>query len=195
MKLLLRKDIPKVGLAGDVVEVKEGYARNYLIPYHLAVEPTKANLKMVEEDKRLAEEQRRIRRAQLEAQVEKMRGVEVTIAAAANPEGRLYGSVGPREIASALRDLGHDVDAKQVLLREPIRQLDTLTVPVRFADDLEVEVKVWVVRESGAGDIEEEEAAQAEGAAPAEGAEGKEARTYGGYRGGGGGVDAINTDL
>jgi large subunit ribosomal protein L9 len=194
MKLLLRKDIPKVGLAGDVVDVKEGYARNYLIPYHLGVEPTKANLKMVEEDKRLAEEQRRIRRAQLEAQAEKMRSVEVTIAAASNPEGRLYGSVGPREIASALRDLGHDVDAKQVLLREPIRQLDTLTVPVRFADDLEVEVKVWVVRESGAGDIEEEEATRTEGAAPAAG-EGTEARSYGGYRGGGGGVDAIDTDL
>ena len=85
MKLLLRRDITKVGLAGDVVDVREGYARNYLIPQHLGVEPTKANLKMVEEDKKRAEAERKIRRAKLEEQVAKMREVEVTIAAACNP--------------------------------------------------------------------------------------------------------------
>ena len=110
MKLLLRRDIAKVGLAGDVIEVSEGYARNYLIPHHLAVEPTKANMKAIEEDKRLAEEERRLRRAALEEMAGRMRNVEVTIAAACNEEGHLYGSVGPREIAAALRDEGHDVE-------------------------------------------------------------------------------------
>ena len=71
MKLLLRRDIPKVGLAGDVVEVKEGYARNYLIPQHMGVEPTKANMKRIEEDKRLAEEERKRVRAALEAEAGK----------------------------------------------------------------------------------------------------------------------------
>lgn len=187
MKLLLRKDIPKLGLAGDVVEVSEGYARNYLIPHHLGLEPTKANMKAIEEDKKAAEEQRRVRRAALEAQAARLRDVEVTIAAASNPEGHLYGSVGPREVAAALRDLGHDVDAKQVQLFKPVRTLDTLTVPVQFADDLTVEVKVWIVREAGAGELEEAE----EAAPPQESERDREARRYG-Y---GGGVDALETDL
>ncbi len=186
MKLLLRRDIPNVGLAGDVVEVREGYARNYLIPHHLAVEPTKANMKAIEEDKRRAEEERKIRRASLEREAQKMHNVEVTISAACNPEGRLYGSVGPREIASALRDEGHNVESKQVELREPIRQLDTVVVPVRFADDLIVEVKVWVVRESVADDLEPEKKEERPHEAPR-----REARGYG-Y---GSEVDALETDL
>ena len=140
MRLLLKKDIPSLGMVGDVVEVSTGYARNYLIPHHLGVEPTKANMKEIEAAKRLAAEE-----------------VEVTIAAAANPQGHLYGSVGPREIAAALRDEGYAVEAGQVQLHEPIRQLDNRPVPIRFSEELEVEVKVWVVRERGAGDLEEEE--------------------------------------
>jgi len=160
MKLLLRRDIPKVGLAGDVVEVKEGYARNYLIPQHLGILPTKANMKAIEEDKRRAEEERKRRRSALEQQAQRLREVEVTIAAACNEEGHLYGSVGPREIAAALRDEGHDVETKQVHLHEPIRQLDTVAVPVVFTDDIMVEVKVWVVRETASGAWDDDETAK-----------------------------------
>lgn len=160
MKLLLRRDIANVGLAGEVVEVKEGYARNYLIPHHLGVLPTSANMKAIEEDKKLAEQERRLRRQSLERQAEKLHNVELTIASACNPEGKLYGSVGPREIAAALRDEGHDVETKQVHLREPIRHIDNVVVPVVFADDLKVEVKVWIVRESGSGELEEEQSTE-----------------------------------
>lgn len=162
MKLLLRRDIANLGLAGDVVDVKEGYARNYLIPQSLAVLPTRANMKAIEADKRRAEELRRQRRAELESQAARMREVEITISAACNVEGHLYGSVGPREIAAALRDEGHDVEPKQVHLHEPIRRLDSVTVPVVFADDLTVEVKVWVVREAGSGNLDEEEREETE---------------------------------
>ena len=186
MKLLLRRDISKVGLAGDVVEVKEGYARNYLIPHHLGVEPTAANMKVVEQDKRNAEEERKQRRVAIEQQATRLRNVEVTISAVCNPDGHLYGSVGPREIAAALRDEGHDVETKQVQLREPIRRLDTIMVPVKFADDLTVEVKVWVVRETGSGELEEPEKEQT----PRESAR-KEADRYD-Y---GTGVDALDPDL
>ncbi len=191
MKLLLRRDIPNVGLAGDVVEVKEGYARNYLIPYHLGVLPTTANMKAIEEDKKRAEEERRLRRSALEKQAERMRDIEVTIASACNPEGRLYGSVGPREIAAALRDEGHDVEAKQVQLREPLRQIDNITVPVMFAEDLVVEVKVWIVRESGSGDIEEEEPTAHHDFDAQDRRGGREGDRYGR----GNEVDAIETDL
>ncbi len=186
MKLLLRRDIADVGLAGDVVEVKEGYARNYLIPHHLAVEPTKANMKAIEADKRHAEEERKQRRVAIEQEAQRLHDVEVTISAACNPEGRLYGSVGPREIAAALRDQGHSVETKQVELREVIRQLDTMSVPVRFADDLVVEVKVWVVRESTSDVLEPEKKEQTPQQAPR-----REGRGYG-Y---GSEVDALETDL
>ncbi len=191
MKLLLRRDIPNVGLAGDVVEVKQGYARNYLIPHHLGVLPTAANMKAIEEDKKQAEAERRVRRAALEKQAERLRDLEVTISSACNPEGRLYGSVGPREIAAALRDEGHDVETKQVQLREPIRQLDNVTVPVMFADDLIVEVKVWIVRESGSGELEEEEPAARRDVADQDRRGGREGDRYGR----GNEVDAIETDL
>ena len=157
MKLLLQRDVAKLGIVGDVVEVSAGYARNYLIPHGVAVEPTKANMKAIEEARRIALEERRKRREAMEAAVEKLHNVEVTIAAAANPEGHLYGSVGVREIAAALRDLGHSVEAEHVQLHTPIRELDTVTVDVRFAEDLKAPVKVWVVRESAAGDLEESE--------------------------------------
>jgi large subunit ribosomal protein L9 len=191
MKLLLRRDIPKVGLAGDVVEVTEGYARNYLLPQHLAVLPTQANMKAIEDDKRRAEEERKQRRVQLEAQASKMREVEVTISAACNEEGHLYGSVGPREIAAALRDLGHQVEAKQVQLHEPLRRIDTITVPVAFADDLQVEVKVWVVRETAADETEQEEARKEQEREQARERRRKEAEQYG-Y---GAGIDALETDI
>lgn len=186
MKLLLRRDISKVGLAGDVVDVTDGYARNYLIPQHLGVEPTKANMKRIEEDKRLAEEERRLRRTALEQQAASLQGVEVTISAACNPDGHLYGSVGPSEIASALRDEGHDVEPKQVHLHEAIRQLDTVTVPVVFTDDILVDVKVWVVRETGSGvdEIEDDEPMPD-----------KRASKEAGEHGHGNGIDALETDL
>lgn len=154
MRLLLKRDIPKVGLVGDVVEVKDGFARNYLLPQGLAVEPTKANLKAIEEAKRVAEAERKARRDALVRAAERLADVEVMIHAAANPEGHLYGSVGPREIAAALRDKGHDVQAQHVQLHENIRELGTRSVPVVFADEIQAEVKVWVVQEAAAGDLE-----------------------------------------
>jgi large subunit ribosomal protein L9 len=193
MKLLLRRDIPNVGLAGDVVEVREGYARNYLLPQHMAVLPTNANMKAIEEDKRRAEEERRQKRTALEAQAKELVEKEVTISAACNEEGHLYGSVGPREIAAALRNDGHEVQPKQVHLFEPIRRLDSVTVPVVFAEDLNVDVKVWVVRERAADEIEEEETSstepQPEQTEQTE--QRREARRYG-Y---GGGIDALETEL
>lgn len=156
MKLLLTKDVASLGIVGDVVNVTAGYARNYLIPHHVAVEPTKANMKALEEARRIALEERRKRREMIEQTVAHLNDVEVTIAAAANPEGHLYGSVGPREIAAALRDLGHAVEAEHVQLHTPIRELNTVGVEVKFAADLTAEVKVWVVRETASGDLDEQ---------------------------------------
>jgi len=146
MKLLLKKDVGRLGIVGDIIDVKPGYGRNYLLPQGLATEATSANIKALAEDRKRAEERRRLMHEELGRRAERLRNIEVTIAAAANEEGVLYGSVGPREIASALRDEGHDVEAQHVQLHESIRRLDNVTVPVKFADDIFTEVKVWVVR-------------------------------------------------
>ncbi len=157
MKLILKTDVKHLGLVGDVVEVKEGYARNCLLPQNLALIPTDSNVKAVAAARAKAAEQRRLREEERKAAAERLAGAEITIRAAANTEGVLYGSVGPREIAPALRHEGHTVEAEQVNLHEPIRQLDNIVVPVRFAEGMTVEVKVWVVREAGSDQIDGDE--------------------------------------
>ncbi|MFQ5424469.1 MAG: 50S ribosomal protein L9 [Phycisphaerae bacterium] len=156
MKLVLRKDIDRLGLCGDVVEVSAGYARNYLLPHHLALEPTKGNLKRIEEDKKAAAAVRARRRVELEGTLKRLTGVEVTISAASTPEGHLYGSVGPREISRALLDEGHSVHPDQLKMSENIKEIGTLEVPIILADDLSASVKVWVVRERSADEVDEE---------------------------------------
>ena len=156
MKLLLTKDIAKLGIVGDVVDVAPGYARNYLLPMRLATQPTEANTRALADERAKAEERRRQAHEALREQADKLADVEVTIAAPANEEGVLYGSVGPREIAAALRDEGHDVDASAIDLRTPIRNLDNVLVGVVLAEDIATTVKVWVVR-SDATEREEEE--------------------------------------
>lgn len=163
MKLLLRKDIPDLGFCGDVVDVSAGYARNFLLPHHLALRPTKGNLKLIEEDKKRAAEERQRRRAVLQGTCDRLQGVEVTISAACNPEGHLYGSVSQREISSALMDEGHSVHADQIKMSSNIKEVGTREVSVVFAEDIATTIKVWVVAEKNAGDLEDEEAADVEG--------------------------------
>ncbi len=157
MKLILKTDVKHLGYVGDVVEVKEGYARNCLLPQNLALAPTESNVKAVAEERAKAAEQRRMREEERKAAAERLAGTEITIRAAANAEGVLYGSVGPREVAAALRHEGHTIEAEQVDLHDPIRHLDNLVVPVRFAEDTTVDVKVWVVREAGSDQIDGDE--------------------------------------
>lgn len=158
MELLLRKDIPKLGLCGDIVEVSEGYARNYLLPCHLAMAPTKANLKAIEEDKKQAAEERARRHAFLKSMSERLAGVTVTISAACTREGHLYGSVGPREISRALMDEGHSVHPDQIKMSQNIKEVGAVDLPIVLSDEISATVKVYVTPEKGALDLEEEEA-------------------------------------
>lgn len=157
MKLLLRKDIPKLGLCGDVVEVSSGYARNYLLPHHLALEPTKSNLKRIETDKKIAAAERERKRAILLQTQARLQGVEITISAACTPEGHLYGSVGPREVARALMDEGHSVHADQIPLAHNYKEVGTYQVPIVLADDITGEIKLWVVAEKSMQELHEAE--------------------------------------
>jgi len=152
MRLLLLKDVRKLGHLGDVVEVKSGYARNYLLPQRLATEPTEANMKAIEGARQAATAERAKRMREFEALAASMADVSVTIEAAANPEGTLYGSVGPKEIAAALQAQGFAVLPDHVMLDHTIRTLDNRMVKLEFTDDITAQVKVWVVREGAPPD-------------------------------------------
>lgn len=157
MKLLLCKNVEKLGIVGDVVNVAAGYGRNYLLPYGLATEPTERNRRRLAEARKIAERERAEELDRLSALAAALEGVEVTIKAKANEDGVLYGSVGKKEIAAALEEEGHFVSAGHILLSQPIRHLDNLAVDLRLGDDIRSSIKVWVVRDKVDGESEDDE--------------------------------------
>jgi large subunit ribosomal protein L9 len=145
MKLLLREDVRDLGSAGDIVEVKAGYARNYLLPKRLAVEPNAPNIKRVELERADREKQRQQQLESLKELAQRMSQASVSIKAKANELGHLFGSVTEEHIADALSAEGFPVKPEQVALAAPIRTLDKFRVPIRLAEGIEAQVDVWVV--------------------------------------------------
>ncbi len=145
MKVLLCQDVKKIGWLGDVVEVSEGYARNYLFPQKLAVIPTDANTKTLAKEKTKAAERRIQERNRLEKAAVAVEGAEAVIAAKANELGVLFGSVTADDIAANLREQGFEVATETVHLSEHIKQTGTFKVTLKFADDLKATVTVVVV--------------------------------------------------
>ncbi|MGC8553048.1 MAG: 50S ribosomal protein L9 [Phycisphaerae bacterium] len=150
MKVLLTQTIEKTGIVGEVISVSEGFARNYLLPKKLAIEPTEGNIKRLEAAKLEYERQQKLLREQKEKLVAAITGVEIAIERASNEEGHLFGSVSRRDIADELQKLGHAVEPDDVRLDEPLRRIDTFMVKVQVAGDLATQIKVWVVRDKSA---------------------------------------------
>ena len=147
MKVLLYKDVPSLGWLGDVVEVNDGYARNYLLPQGIAKTATEANIKAIAEEKAKRAERRIAEKKRLEEAAEKVKDAEAVIAAKANVQGHLFGSVGPADIAENLRAQGFEVANEVVKMDEHIKQVGTHPVELKFTDDLKVNVQVTVVAE------------------------------------------------
>jgi large subunit ribosomal protein L9 len=164
MKVLLTQTIERTGIVGDVLDVSDGFARNYLLPKGLAVQPTEGNIKRLESARKEYEAKMKLLRAEKEALLAKLTGFEVTLIRNANDEGHLFGSVSRRDIAEEIQKGGFAVTADEVKLDEPLRRVDTYTVAVHLAADLKTEIKVWVVREKKA---EEAPAEKKEAAAEA----------------------------
>lgn len=147
MKVLLCEDIKKLGWLGDIVEVNTGYARNYLLPQGLAKVATQDNIRALAKEKAKRVEQRLRERRRMEKAVEAVNGAEAVLAARANEQGVLFGSITETLIAANLRSQGFEVADEIVKLPEHIKQLGTHEVTLRFADDLTATVRVVVVPE------------------------------------------------
>lgn len=147
VKVLLCEDVKELGWFGDVVEVSIGYARNYLLPQGLATMPTKANLRSLVKEATKRTEQRKLERERLEEAATAVEGAEAVVAAKANEQGVLFGSVGAGEIAENLRAQGFRVADEMVQLAEHIKQVGTHKVTLRFDKDLTATVNVTIVAE------------------------------------------------
>jgi large subunit ribosomal protein L9 len=147
MKVLLCEDIKRLGWLGDIVEVNEGYARNYLLPQGLARVATEGNIRALAKEKAARAEQRLRERRRIEKAAEAVNGAEAVLAARANEQGVLFGSVGEAMIAANLRSQGFEVADEIVKLPEHIKNLGTHEVMLRFSDDVTATVHVVVVPE------------------------------------------------
>jgi len=147
MKVLLCEDVKKLGWLGDVVEVNDGYARNYLLPQGIAKVATDASIRAIAEEK-AGRAERRIQESRRQEDAAKtVEGAEAVVAAKANEQGVLFGSVTAQQIAANLREQGFEVADEVVQLPEHIKQVGTHTVTLKFADDLTASVNVVVVPE------------------------------------------------
>jgi large subunit ribosomal protein L9 len=147
MKVILRDSQENLGNAGDVVDVKPGYARNYLIPKGLAYEATTANIRRIEAER--AAQGRRDAETLNDARQRSsaLEGVSLTFNARAGQEGKLFGSITSGDIAEKLAEQGITVDRRQIELDEPIKSLGVHNVPVRLHPQVRPEIKVWVIAE------------------------------------------------
>ena len=146
-KILLREDVDDLGARGEIVRVKAGYARNYLLPRKLAVEANAGNVKQIERERELLLKKAANERATADAQADQMRSLVLTFERKAGEQGALYGSVTSMDIAEALKERGYDVDRHRLHLREPLKRIGDFKVPLRLHRDVTVDVQVKVAPE------------------------------------------------
>ena len=147
MKVILTENVPALGKAGDMVEVKPGHFRNYLAPRNLAVEANPKNVKALDHQKRLFSA--KIERGLTDAKKlgEKIETLSITLVRKAGELDKLFGSVTDMDIEAALKEQGYDINRKQIQLEEPIKSLGVYQVPVKLHQNVEIKVKVWVIKE------------------------------------------------
>ena len=147
MKVILRKDFETLGTIGDVVAVKDGYARNYLLPRQIAYRATTSSLRALEEEKKQHERQEHKQLKDAEKVGSELEKISITIAMKVGEDDKLFGSVTSQMIADALKEKGFTVDKRTIELEEPIRTLGIFEVPVKLHTKISAKAKVWVVRE------------------------------------------------
>lgn len=147
VQVILSEDVPNLGRTGDVVKVRAGYARNYLLPRSLAVEANQKHLREFEHQKRMAMLKRERQKNQAMTLKEKIEALAMVIKARAGEEGRLFGSVTNIDIERALREQGLDVERRKIHLPEPLKQLGEFAVPIKLEAEVEATLKIQVAAE------------------------------------------------
>jgi large subunit ribosomal protein L9 len=148
MKVLLKQDVAKIGKKGELLEVKEGYARNFLIPNGLAIEATGGTMKQYDEEKKAAERRKAKEKEESLALAAKLKGLTITLRHKAGDEGRLFGSITAAEIAEALQQKGFDIDKKKIVLDDHIRLVGDHSVKIKLHHDVTAELAVSVMKQS-----------------------------------------------
>jgi large subunit ribosomal protein L9 len=146
MQVILREDMDNLGKSGEVVTVKPGYGRNYLLPKGLAVSATEADVKRVAHEKRVIAARNAKLAKDAQAEADRLNQVSVSIAVAVGEEDKLFGSVTARDIADAYKEKGVAVDPKKLVLAEPLKSLGLSEVPVKLSHGVTATLKVWVVK-------------------------------------------------
>jgi len=146
-EIILQEDIENLGSAGDVVDVKPGYARNFLIPRGLARRATEGNLKRIEEERRRREHAASRELQEAEGLASELEGLSLSFSVRAGEEGKLFGSVTAQDIADRLAEQGFEVDRRTLQLEEPIKELGVYRVSVDLHSEVQPEIKIWVVAE------------------------------------------------
>ena len=146
MQVILREDMANLGKSGEVVTVKPGFGRNYLIPHGLAVPATAEDVARVAHEKRVIAARQTKLAKDAQAEADRLSQVSVSIAVSVGEEDRLYGSVTTRDIAEALQAKGVTIDARKLVLDEPLKALGLAEIPVKLGRGVTATIKVWVVK-------------------------------------------------
>jgi large subunit ribosomal protein L9 len=146
MRLILRENLENLGKAGEVVTVRPGYGRNYLLPHGLAVPATEKDEARMQHEQRLIAARVAKLAKELQSEADRLSQVSVSLARAVGEEDKLYGSVTNRDIADALAEQGVKLDARKIQLEEPIKALGLTEVSVKLGHDVVAKIKVWVVK-------------------------------------------------
>lgn len=147
--ILLREDVENLGARGDIVKVKAGYARNYLLPRKMAVQATASNVKQIEQERASLLRREAKERGGAEAQAEMLRALRLVFERKVGEHGILYGSVTSMDITEALKEKNYEIDRRRVILREPIKEVGDFAVQVRLHREVTVDIPIVVVAEGG----------------------------------------------
>jgi large subunit ribosomal protein L9 len=149
LHLLLREDVPALGRIGEIVRVRQGYARNYLLPRKLAVEATSENVRAMEKKRARVEAEEQEREAHITARIEALGKITLSVVEKADASGTLYGSVGPLAIVKLLAKAGVELEEKDIRLEEPIKSVGTHEVPIHVYGEHYAGIQVVVEAEAG----------------------------------------------
>ncbi len=147
MKVVLKDDVKNIGKMGQIIDVADGYARNYLVPRGLASEANTKNIKALEHEKRIIEKKAKKIKNSAQEQSNKISAMTFTIKAKAGDEGKLFGSVTTMDIAELLQKEGIEIDKKKISLDEPIKRLGSYSVNVKIHPEISIQLKVEVIQE------------------------------------------------